>query len=199
MPSDNIRAMKTVKLIATIIGMGIIVLLFRAGISWSHDLVFPAEKLKALYPQAESFEQKNLYISDEQQAVLEKALGSRLPEEDLKPSIYFAIVKPDANVRPRKEAVIMFVDALGDGGKIEMGIAVNGKGELVKIRLFENKEPQTLSRDSFLKQFQDKKPTDSFTVGKDITAPPGAGKAAQAIASGARRGLLIITELFRKK
>ncbi len=58
--------------------------------AYGHDLVWPGEKLKILYPEAVSFEQKNLYVSDEQKAAIERALGSKLPEEDLKPSIYLA-------------------------------------------------------------------------------------------------------------
>ncbi|NJD57174.1 MAG: hypothetical protein FIA94_12330 [Nitrospirae bacterium] len=173
--------------------------LFIGSLSYAHDLVWPGDKLKVLFPKAESFEQKNLYISDVQKADLENALGSRLPEEDLKPSIYFAIVKASQDARPRKEAVIMFIDALGESGKIEMGIVVSGKGELIKIHLFENKEPKSLAQPDFLKQFEGKKASESFKVGTDITAPGAMVKSAQAVASGARRGLLIINELFRKK
>lgn len=167
--------------------------------SYAHDLVWPGDKLKVLFPAAESFEQKNLYVSDEQRAVIEKALSSRLPEEDLKPSIYFAIVKNGQDASHRKAAVILFVDAIGERGKIEMGVVVSGKAELVKIHLFENGEPQVLAQPEFLKQFEGKKASESFKVGSDIAAPRGTEKSAQAIASGARRGLLIINELFRKR
>jgi hypothetical protein len=43
------------------------------------------------------------------------------------------------------------------------------------------------------------KVTDSFKVGTDVTAPGAMVKSAQAVASGARRGLLIINEVLRKK
>lgn len=52
--------------------------LFTGSLSYAHDLVWPGGKLKILFPQATSFEQKNLYVSDEKKAVLEKALGARL-------------------------------------------------------------------------------------------------------------------------
>jgi len=183
----------------TAIGVSTTIIFFTAGASFSHDLVFPTEKLKSLFPLAQSFEQKNLYISDQQKAVLEKKLGGSLPEEDLKPSVYFAIVKKDPESRPRKAAAILFVDALGEGGKIEVGIVVNGKGELVKVHVFENREPEQLSRPDFLRQFEGKKASEKFQVGSDIQAPAGTERSAQAIASGVRRGLLIIEELFRKK
>jgi hypothetical protein len=164
----------------------------------AHDLVWPGEKLKALYPDAVSFEQKNLYVSDAQKTGIEKALGSRLPEEDLKPSIYLASVKDHPETPSKKVAAIIFIDAYGEGGKIEMGVVVNGKGELVKIHLFENKEPERITQQAFSKQFEGKKASEAFRVGTDITAPRSAEKSAQAVASGARRGMLIINELFRK-
>ena len=174
-------------------------LIFVGGLATAHDLVWPGEKLKALVPQAVSFEQKNLYVSDDEKAAIEKTLGGRLPEEDLKPSVYFAIVKPNENARPRKAAVIIFIDAVGEGGKIEMGVVVSGKGELMKVQLFENREPKALSQVDFLSQFEDKKASDKFKVNSDVRAPRGTEKSAQAIASGARRGLIIINELFRRQ
>lgn len=167
--------------------------------SRAHDLVWPGEKLKALFPQAESFEQKNLYVSDEQRVNIEKALGSRLPEEDLKPSIYLAVVRSGPGSQPRKAAAMMFIDAHGEGGKIEMGVVVSGKGEFLKVHLFENKEPEKVTQQAFLKQFEGKKSSEPFRVGTDIKAPSGAEKSAQAIAGGAKRGILIINEMFRKK
>ncbi|MFO0752055.1 MAG: hypothetical protein U0411_01850 [Thermodesulfovibrionales bacterium] len=165
----------------------------------AHDSVWPGEKLKTMFPRAESFEQKNLYLSDEQRARIEKAAGVPLPEEDLKPSLYLAVVRSAPDAPPRKAAAILFVDAQGEGGKIEMGIVVNGKGDLEKVHLFENRESEKVTRPSFLRQFEGKKTSDPFKTGVDIIAPTGQEKAARAIASGAKRGLLIINELFSRK
>ncbi len=170
-----------------------------SSLSYAHDLVWPSEKLKTLYPTAVSFEQKNLYVSDEQRAAIEKTLGGRLPEEDLRPSIYFAVVKERPDTSPKKAAAIIFIDAQGGGGKIEMGVVVSGRGELMTVHLFENKEPEAVSQPVFLKQFKGKKASEPFKIGTDITSPRGAEKSAHAIASGARRGILIINEMFRKK
>lgn len=172
---------------------------FLTSASFAHDLIWPGEKLKILFPEAVSFEQKNLYVSDAQRSQIEKTLGSRLPDEDLKPSIYLAVVQSSPGSQPRKAAAMMFIDAYGEGGKIEMGVVVNGKGDLVKIQIFENNEPEILSQKEFLKQFEGKKASSPFKTGVDITAPPGKDRSAQAIASGARRGMLIINELFKRK
>ncbi len=183
--------------------VAVVLLIFGfAGIglpAFAHDLTWPGEKLKALFPQAESFEQKNLYVSDAQRLNIEKALGVRLPEEDLKPSIYFAVVRNTPDAPPRKAGAIMFIDAHGDGGKIELGVVVSGKGDLMKVLIFENKESPKITQQAFLRQFEGKKATDQFMVGSEITAPAGTGKSAQAIASGARRGMIIINEMFKKR
>ena len=51
-----------------------------------------------------------------------------------------------------------------------------------------------------MKQFEgDKKVTDAFQIGKDVTAVPGAEKASQSIATAAKRGLLMFREVFGKK
>ncbi|RJQ56811.1 MAG: hypothetical protein C4526_00885 [Nitrospiraceae bacterium] len=176
-----------------------LIIIIDASVSCAHDLVWPGEKLKALFPAAESFEQKNLYVSDEQRKNIENALGSKLPEEDLQPSIYLAIIRNSPDAPPRKAAAIMFIDAYGKGGKIEMGVVASGKGVLENILIFENNETESIRQSSFLEQFKGKRADDPFITGEDISYPALEGKSAQAIASGAKRGLLIINEMFRKK
>lgn len=169
------------------------------SVSAGHDSVWPGEKLKDLFPSAESFEQKNLYVSDEQRKNIEDALGSKLPEEDLQPSIYLAIVRSSPDAPLKKAAAIIFIDAYGKGGKIEMGIVVSGKGILEKVLIFENNEVESIRQSAFLDQFAGKSADAPFKTGKDITFHSGQEKSAEAIASGAKRGLLIINEMFKKK
>ncbi|RJQ23973.1 MAG: hypothetical protein C4560_00640 [Nitrospiraceae bacterium] len=167
--------------------------------NYGHDLEWPGEKLKALFPAAESFEQKNLYVSDAQRKNIEDALGSKLPEEDLQPSIYLAIMRSGSGAPLKKAAAIMFIDAYGKGGKIEMGLVVSGKGILGKVLIFENYEAESIRQPVFFEQFAGKKGDDPFKTGRDISFPAPEEKTAQAIASGAKRGLLIINEMFKKK
>ena len=165
----------------------------------AHDTVWPGDKLKILAPAAESFEQRNLYVSDQQRRHLETALGTTLPEEDLKPSIYFSIIKKTPDGPPRRSEVILFIDAIGQQGKIETGVVITGKGRLARIHLFENQESPLLAANDFLAQFNGKGSADSFVVGQDIKAPAGQEESARAIAAGARRGLLLVEELFKKR
>lgn len=187
--------MKTLK----VIYVCLLIVTLLSSASYGHDAVWPGEKLKILFPEAESFEQKNLFMAEEQRVALEKQLGYKLPEEDLKPSIYLAVVRPLPDAPPKKAAAIIFVDAYGEGGKIEIGVAVNGKGEIMKVYLFENNEPEKVRQSTFLGQFSGKKASDAFTSGQDLTAPPGAEKSAQAVAVAVKRGVSIINEMFRKR
>lgn len=187
--------MRTFKLLALILGL---IVLYPSA-NYGHDLRWPGEKLKTLFPQAETFEQKNLYVSDEQRKNIENALGSKLPEEDLQPSIYLAIVRNSPDAPPKKAAAIIFIDAYGKGGKIEMGVVVSGRGGLVKVLIFENSEMEDIKRPVFLDQFTGKKEGDPFKTGEDISYSALERESAQAIASGAKRGLLIINETFKKK
>lgn len=165
----------------------------------AHDLVWPGEKLEAMYPEATSFDQKNLYVSDEQKVRIQATLGRTLPEEDLKPSIYLVIVKATPEARARRVAALMFIDAWGRGGKIEMGVGINGKGTVSNVRVFENKEEAPLDGSPFLDQLQGKTKSDAFQVGADLQTMGVDKKTATAIAEGTRRGVVIINEMFRRK
>lgn len=109
-PAISFRASMTIPLLFKDSFLFIMAIFF-SGSSFAHDLVWPGEKLKILFSQAESFEQKNLYVSDEQRSRIEGLLGYKLPDEDLKPSVYFAIVRNTPDSPPRKGAAIMFIDA----------------------------------------------------------------------------------------
>ncbi len=174
-------------------------LFFLPQLSPAHDSVWPGQKLENMYPAAQSFEQKNLYVSSRQKQNIEKILGESLRSEDLKPSIYFAVVKKSPTAQPKREAVLIFIDAEGKNGVIETGLVMGTNGAIKKLIIFENNEQAALSSPGFADQFVGKKSTQPFAVGIDITAPKGLEMSSQAVASGARRGLLIINELFKRR
>jgi hypothetical protein len=185
--------------VVTLLHSLILTLFLGAAPSSAHDTVWPGDKLKTLAPAAESFEQRNLYVSDLQRQRLETALGTTLPAEDLKPSLYFSIVRNTADGPARRSEVILFIDALGQHGKIETGVVITSKGRLARVRLFENQESPLLANEAFLAQFNGKGPADPLVVGQDIKAPAGQEESATAIAAGVRRGLLLVAELFKKR
>jgi hypothetical protein len=160
--------------------------------------VWPGNKLKIIFPGAVSFEQKKLFILDEQEQRIEEMLGFQVRDEDLWPSIYLAVQRKTPDERPKKVAAIIFVKAYGEGGKIELGVVVGRKGTLVRVHIFENNEPEVIASTDFLEQFKGKKAGDSFQVGRDIVSPEKHKRSAQAIASGAKKGLVIINEMLRR-
>lgn len=62
---DNRGLKEAIMKISRLTFIGFLISLFLASGAHTHDLLWPAEKLKARFPQAASFEQKNLYMSDE--------------------------------------------------------------------------------------------------------------------------------------
>jgi len=177
----------------------VIFLLAAVDLAMAHDTVWPGDKLQILAPAAASFEQRNLYLADQQRQRLEAALGTALPVEDLQPSIYFSIVKKTPDGPSKRDEVILFVDADGKEGKIEIGSVITGQGRLARVHLFENKEDQSLVAADFLGQFSGKSAAEPFVVGRDITAPAGQEESARAIAAAVRRSLLLVEELFRRR
>jgi len=79
-----------------------------------------------------------------------------------------------------------------------MGVVANGKGELAKVHVSENRELEKLTRPGFPRQFEGRKTVDARKVGGDINASGALAKAAQAAAPGAQRGLLT-DEMFRER
>jgi len=98
-------------LILTVIAVTTMFMFFHACASFSHDVIFTAEKLKTFFPHAQSFGRRNLSPSDAGRARIEGQLKNRLPEEYLKPSIYGALFKELPETPPEKTAAIIFIDA----------------------------------------------------------------------------------------
>lgn len=106
--------------------------------------------------------------------------------EDRTPTFYVGLDGGGASV-----GVVVFLDADGVNGKIEMADAVAPNGRLWHVVLYEHAEPASVGKFEFLKQLVAKSGGDHFMVGMDVTAPAGAEKSAQAVATAARRGVLM--------
>jgi hypothetical protein len=160
--------------------------------------VWPGNKLKIIFPGAVSFEQKKLFILDEQEQRIEEMLGFQVRDEDLWPSIYLAVQRKTPDERPKKVAAIIFVKAKSEGGKIDLGVVVGRKGNLLRVHIFENNGHEVIVSTDFLEQFKGKKAGDLFQVGRDIVSPEKHKRSFQAIASGAKKGLVIINEMLSR-
>ncbi len=172
--------MKTLSLFLGIFG------LLSASISQAHQQSWPGKRLAETSPQAKSFTKKQLTLSPAQTAWIEKNLGEAIRVEDKTPVFY------SGNDESKKVVTyVLFLDAVGANGKVELGVAVSPGGAVLNTVLFEHSEGKGLEAGAFLSQFNGKTATDKFKVGADIKAPSGNEKAAQAIASSIRRGLLM--------
>ncbi len=152
----------------------------------AHQRTWPGKRLAEMMPAANKFTERKLTLTAEQIAWIEKTLGESLRTEDKTPSFYVGV-----DGKGRSLGVVVFVDATGENGKIELGVAIDAAGTATKVALFEHSESGAVASKDFLGQLSGKKAADKFKIGDDVKAPNSGGKAAQAIATGTRRSLLL--------
>lgn len=162
----------------------------------AHDDVWPGEKLQQLVPDAVSFEQHNLYLSQTQIQNIQAQIKAQLPKEDLEPSIYMAVTREDESAPPQRTAAIVFIDADVSGGIIEIGVVVDRSGTLLETVVFGHGEggipvPADILED--LKGLKAGQPLPAFEkkrLGEE------AFQTYLAARSGVHRGLVLINEIF---
>ena len=152
----------------------------------AHQRTWPGRRLAEMMPAANKFTERSVTLSAAQIAWTEKSVGESIRTEDKTPSFYVGV-----DAKGRSLGVVMFVDATGENGKIELGVAIDLAGAVAKVALFEHSESSAVASNDFLGQLAGKKAADKFKVGDDVKAPSGGGKAAQAIATATRRTLLL--------
>ena len=152
----------------------------------AHQKSWPGKKLSATFPAGKNFVQKQVTLNAAQIKWVENGLGEKIRTEDSTP-VFYATTSADAPA----SIWVVFLDATGANGKIEMGVAVSSAGKVINVAVLDSSESKDLQTLSFLKQFVGKVGTEKFKVGDDVRAPEGQSVAAQAIASTVRRGLLL--------
>jgi Na+-translocating ferredoxin:NAD+ oxidoreductase RnfG subunit len=178
------------------------ILVLWASSVWTHESAWPGKRLAEVFPKAKKFKARQVTLTAEQIARLEKETGSTIEGEDKEPTFYIAYgpVEGGKSGELQPMGAVVFIDAVGQHGNMEVNVAITPKGTLQSVSLWKHQESKQLESQEFLKQFEgDKKAADAFQVGKDITAVPGAEKASQAMATAAKRGLLMFQEVFGKK
>lgn len=136
-------------------------------------------------------------ITDAQKQKIEKRLGFPLDADETQFK-YFPVFKGKERV-----GTVMTHAGKGQFGAIEVVVAVvaGDSGpviEEVRIQRDREKAKAALRSKDFLGQFKGKGLTDTFIVGEDIeTAVEGAEKASQAVATAARKLLIVYDELGR--
>jgi len=151
----------------------------------AHQRSWPGKRLADTFPEAKDFVQKQANLNSSQVQWIEKNLGESIRTEDKSPIFYSSAA-----------GWVVFLDATGGNGKIEMGIAITPNGEVANVVLLESSESKDIDSKQFLSQFNGKKANDKFKVGGDVKAPKGLEDTAQSIATSVRRGLLLAMASF---
>lgn len=175
-------------------------LVFMISFGWAHEAGWPGKRLSKVFPKATRFKARQVTLTPNQIARIEKATGSKLGVEEKTPTFYIAYGKDEKTGKQVPIGAVIFIDAVGERGNVEINVAVSPKGKLLAVSLWKHREAKTLGDKKFLAQFHPKKKlTDPFLVGKDIVAAPGAEKASQTVATAAKKGWLMFAEVFGKK
>ncbi len=161
--------------------------LFAPHTANAHQRTWPGKRLAEVMPSASKFTERAVTLRADQVAWVEKSLGEGIRTEDKTPSFYVGV-----DDKGRSIGVVVFVDATGDNGKIEIGVAIDPSGAVMKVSMFEHSESGAVSSKEYLGEFTGKKAGDKFKLGEDVKAPSGGGKAGQAIATATRRALLLV-------
>ena len=146
----------------------VILMVISPGLSSAHEKEWPGKKLEAFFPKAKKFVQRNVILTKEKIAAIEKELGSKLRQEDHKPIFYIPI-----SDQKKPLGLVLFVDVKGPRGTIDGAVGLNMKGKVVKVAVYEHKESDAIASEKFLKQFIDKGIDDAFKIGEDVEAVKG--------------------------
>ncbi len=160
--------------------------------------------LMKLFPSADpnGWKIKRYQYSEEEVALLEKELGFKLYPEDKTPEFFLAhdsagkFLGVAIFIDPRAEPKVL------NGGvlTLEVGIGVNTKGEISRIRVYDYRGNLELTQDKFLDQLKGRTLTSNFEMGKGgLTAVPGEAEESQLVANAGREALLLMkTALGRR-
>ena len=186
----RIYCYRRVSVLLTLVFLMVCVPLF----SNAQDAEFPVQKLAAIFPKAKKFVQKRTVLTPDQIASIEKDIAGQLRTTDLKPIFYIPI--NDAN---KPIGLILFVSVEGPNGIIEGVVALNMRGKVVKVEVYEHKEFEAIASAEFLKQFTGMGIDDAFKVGEDVEAAEAHEDASNAVALMLKKTLVMSYALFLKQ
>ncbi|MBA2662190.1 MAG: hypothetical protein H0U74_07830 [Bradymonadaceae bacterium] len=155
--------------------------------------------LLELFPEATNFLKRRESYSPEQVAAIEAHLGFKLYPEDKNPEFYIAV--DESSGKRKLLGVAIFIDPrvqsrLLEGGvvRIEVGIGVDAKGRISRIRLFDYRGDRAMTQPGFLDQFVGLNLESSFAVGPDQRIKPVASEPeeSQLVANAAREALYLM-------
>ncbi len=160
--------------------------------------------LMKLFPEADpnAWKIKRYQYGDEEVQFLEKKLGFELYPEDKAPEFYLA-----HDTEGKFLGVALFIDPrtkpkVLNGGilTLEVGIGVNTKGEISRVRVYDYPGNLELTKDAFLDQLKGRTLDSNYTMGKGGLKPvEGELEESQLVANAGREALLLMkTALGRR-
>jgi len=153
--------------------------------------------LMKLFPEADpnGWKIKRYQFNDEEVKFLEKELGFELYPEDKSPEFYLA-----HDTEGNFLGVAIFIDPrtkpkVLNGGilTLEVGIGVNTRGEISRIRVYDYRGNLELTKDAFLDQLKGRTLDSNYTMGKGNLEPvEGELEESQLVANAGREALLLM-------
>lgn len=153
--------------------------------------------LMRLFPDADpnAWKIKRYQYSDKEVKQLEKQLGFELYPEDKVPEFFIAH-DPEGNFL----GVAIFIDPrtkpkILDGGvlTLEVGIGVNAKGQINRVRVYDYRGNVELTKKGFLGQLKGRTLDSNFTMGKGGLEPvEGELEESQLVSNAGREALLLM-------
>ncbi len=158
-----------------------------------HEKEGSEQRLMDIFPEAKKFVQRDVMLTADKMASIEKELGAKLRTEDQQPIFYIPI-------REKKPmGLVLFVGAKGPNGIIEGAVGLDMRGKVVKVEIYEHKESDAIAADGFLNQFIGMGIDNAFKVGEDVVAAEGHEDASNAVALIAKKTLIMSYALYRKQ
>lgn len=153
--------------------------------------------LMKLFPDADpnGWKIKRYQFNDEEVQFLEKELGFELYPEDKTPEFYLAhdasgnFLGVSLFIDPRTKPKVL------NGGilTLEVGIGVNTRGEISRIRVYDYRGNIELTKDAFLDQLKGRTLDSNYTMGKGGLEPvEGEPEESQLVANAGREALLLM-------
>jgi len=155
--------------------------------------------LQEIFPDATDFLRRRDSYDDAQVRQIEAELGFELYPEDRNPEFYIAV--DESSGQRRFLGVAIFIDPRvesrlleGNVVRIEVGIGVDARGKIKRVRLFDYRGDRALTRPKFLDQLVGLGLNDSFEVSSDAAIKPVAAEPleSQLVANAAREALYLM-------
>lgn len=158
------------------------------------------KNLDQLFPEATSYAQKKHTFSAKDVEEIEAFLGFRLYPEDQSPIFFIAIKQ--GNKPQQIIGVALFIDPRiapkykgGQIVRLEIGVAVDLKGGIKGVRVYDYIGDKRLTQPNFLNQFKNKDLNDTFIVGSEkgmIQPVPYETQESQLVANAAKEALFLM-------